>query len=349
MKNVAKKTLIGLMSIGIVLSTTACGQKKEQQPKDTSEVLVKYDGGVVTQNEFELEWKVQKVINPMFEQIATMIKDKAQLDEINRGTLKNIVAKKYLSAKASTKANKAGKDAIEEMMSKMKQQGGEEQFHASLKKNNLTKEQFNTSLQGQVTALKSKEEEVTENEVKKDFESKKDDYYKASVRHVLISFTDAKTKKERKKEAALKMAKEVKQKLDKGQDFVGIAKQYSEDPGSKDQGGLYKNAPINGWVANFKKAAQTLPLNKISDPIETEYGYHVMKVESRTEPNYTKLSSDEKNQIKTKLAVEKLQKFQINDLPKIIKEIKLPKIEEPKDQNQKPKKPTQPADTKGKK
>ena len=96
----------------------------------------------------------------------------------------------------------------------------------------------------------------------------------------------------------MKIAKEVKTKLDAGEDFAKVAKEYSEDPGSADNGGLYENTPVSNWVEAFKEAAKTLPINKISDPVETEYGYHVMKVESRTEADYSKLTDEQKKHSK---------------------------------------------------
>lgn len=73
---------------------------------------------------------------------------------------------------------------------------------------------------------------------------------------------------------------------------------YSEDPGSAEKGGLYENTPVSTWVEAFKEAAKTLPLNKISDPVETEYGYHIMKVEARTEADYAKLTAEQKETLK---------------------------------------------------
>jgi foldase protein PrsA len=110
---------------------------------------------------------------------------------------------------------------------------------------------------------------------------------------------------------ALKIAKEVKVKLDKGGDFAALAKEYSDDGGSKDNGGRYVNAQIGQWVTEFKNAAATLPINKISDPVKTSFGYHVMKVIDRKE---NKLA-DVKESLRTELADKLFSDFMTNDFP----------------------------------
>jgi foldase protein PrsA len=196
-----------------------------------------------------------------------------------------------------------------------------------LKAQNLTDQNIKDYMTRIMTVIKDKETGVTEDALKAEFEKNKDQFTTASVRHVLINFTDPKTQKERKKEDALKIAKEVKAKLDGGADFAEIAKKYSEDPGSAEKGGLYENTPVSTWVEAFKEAAKTLPLNKISDPVETEYGYHIMKVEARTEADYAKLTAEQKETLKSQLAAAEIDTFMQKDLEKIIKEVKLPKTE----------------------
>ncbi|MGN7309408.1 peptidylprolyl isomerase, partial [Bacillus subtilis] len=80
-------------------------------------------------------------------------------------------------------------------------------------------------------------------------------------------------------------------------------------------------------VEAFKEAAKTLPLNKISDPVETEYGYHVMKVEKRTEADYAKLTAEQKETLKSQLAAAEIDTFMTSELDKIVKEVNLPKTD----------------------
>ena len=90
------------------------------------------------------------------------------------------------------------------------------------------------------------------------------------VRHILV----------KTKEQAL----DIKKQLEGGADFAALAKKYSDDPGSKDNGGLYKNVEHGKMVAEFDKAAFELPVGKISDPVQTSFGYHILKVDAHRQP-----------------------------------------------------------------
>jgi peptidyl-prolyl cis-trans isomerase D len=86
------------------------------------------------------------------------------------------------------------------------------------------------------------------------------------VRHILV----------KTKEQAL----DIKKQLEGGADFAALAKKYSDDPGSKDTGGLYKNVEHGKMVPEFDKAAFELQPGKISDPVQTSFGFHILKVDA---------------------------------------------------------------------
>ncbi|MBU5356336.1 peptidylprolyl isomerase [Paenibacillus silvae] len=322
-KKVGKVLSVGLVAVLSLSLLAACGKKEEAkapESKDTSAVVATYDGGTITANEFDLEQRVMKFLYPEYAQMMDM-------DDFKEYLVKQEVAYEYLSGKASAEAKTAGAKTATEQFDKMKASVKEDQWTEMLKAQNLTDQNIKDYMTRIMTVIKDKETGVTEDALKAEFEKNKDQFTTASVRHVLINFTDPKTQKERKKEDALKIAKEVKAKLDGGADFAEIAKKYSEDPGSAEKGGLYENTPVSTWVEAFKEAAKTLPLNKISDPVETEYGYHIMKVEARTEADYAKLTAEQKETLKSQLAAAEIDTFMQKDLEKIIKEVKLPKTE----------------------
>jgi parvulin-like peptidyl-prolyl isomerase len=73
----------------------------------------------------------------------------------------------------------------------------------------------------------------------------------------------------------------IKQQLDAGADFATLAKQYSEDTGSKAQGGELGWFGKDQMVAEFADAAFKLQPGQVSDPVKTQYGYHLIKLEER--------------------------------------------------------------------
>lgn len=81
---------------------------------------------------------------------------------------------------------------------------------------------------------------------------------------------------------ALALIVEVQQKLSAGEDFAVLAEQYSDDPGSKTQGGdLGWFARDSGLVKEFEDAAFQLQAGQVSDPVRTQFGYHLIKVLER--------------------------------------------------------------------
>jgi parvulin-like peptidyl-prolyl isomerase len=80
---------------------------------------------------------------------------------------------------------------------------------------------------------------------------------------------------------ALALINEIKQKLDAGGDFSALAKEYSEDTGSKAEGGELGWFSKSQMVTEFADAAFSLQPGQVSDPVKTQYGYHLIKVEER--------------------------------------------------------------------
>ncbi|MGB3487500.1 MAG: peptidylprolyl isomerase [Xanthobacteraceae bacterium] len=86
------------------------------------------------------------------------------------------------------------------------------------------------------------------------------------ARHILVQTEDE--------------AKAIKAELDKGADFAKLAKEKSKDPGASDGGdlGFFTKEQM---VPEFSKVAFTLEPGKISDPVKTQFGWHIIKVEEK--------------------------------------------------------------------
>jgi peptidyl-prolyl cis-trans isomerase C len=124
---------------------------------------------------------------------------------------------------------------------------------------------------------------VTDAEVKKFYQDNPDKFKmpeRVRAAHILVSTMDPTTQQtlplEKKKEK-LKLANELKARADKGEDFAALVKQYSDDPGSKNKGGEY-TFKRGQMVPEFEAAAFSMKVNQISDPVETQFGYHIIKL-----------------------------------------------------------------------
>lgn len=310
-----KILLIALVAVVSISVISGCS-------KSGDNVVATYDGGKITASQFDLEQRIMLLLSPELQQYT-------QVEEFRQGLIKQEIAYNYLAAHADDKSKDAAVKQADSQISQMKTQLGDEQFQAMLDSQKVSEQEFKDYMVRVMTVVQSESSKATDAEVKAQFDKTKDDFTVASVRHILIGLTDP-AGKERSKDDALKMAKDIKAKLDAGADFATLAKQYSEDPGSKDNGGLYKDTEVSTWVDEFKNAALTLPLNKISDPVETSYGYHVMRVESRTPKTFDQLTSEQIDTLKSAVGSQKLDDFMSGDLEKkVIKSIKLPKVKAP--------------------
>ena len=98
------------------------------------------------------------------------------------------------------------------------------------------------------------------------------------TRHLLLEINPS---EESLNEAFIK-TKKIREEIVSGLLFEDAAKQYSEDPGSKDLGGDLGYVPRGTFVKEFEKAAWTIDLETLSIPIKTKYGYHLIEVLQRT-------------------------------------------------------------------
>lgn len=311
-------TMVGVLSISLL---AACGNSDDTSAasEDNSAIVVKYDGGEITENEFNTELNIMKFMSPQYAQLLEM-------DEFREYLVEQQVVYEYLSNQASEEAKKAGAEEAETQLAAMKEQvGGEDEWKSMLEEYDLTENDIKNYMTRVLTIVQDKSAKVTEDQLKAQYDADPEQFITATVRHVLINFQDPDTQEDRPEGEALKIAKEVKAKLDKGEDFATVAKEYSEDPGSADNGGLYEDTAINSWVDAFKEAVKTLEIGKISDPVETEYGYHIIKVEKRTEPTFDQLTQEQKDTLTNTIINTEIQTFMDEKLDGIMEgDIKLP-------------------------
>ncbi len=82
------------------------------------------------------------------------------------------------------------------------------------------------------------------------------------------------------KEQKKAKAEELLQKAKNGEDFAALAKEFSEDPGSKDKGGLYENITEGAFVPEFEKVAFSMKPGEVyPELVPTKFGYHIIKLE----------------------------------------------------------------------
>ncbi len=161
-----------------------------------------------------------------------------------------------------------------ELQKVIEQAGGRETFDKMLEYYSYTEEDFKKDIRSNTGIRKLLEPniKITDEEMKEYFEKNKaiyDQPEQVKASHILV-----------KDEAT---AKEVKSKLDAGEDFAKLAKEYSTDSGTKDDGGNLGYFTKDDMVKEFSEAAFALKVNEISGPVKSSYGYHIIKVLDKKE------------------------------------------------------------------
>jgi foldase protein PrsA len=287
---------------------------------DLSTIVATYEGGQVTRGEFEKYLRISLLLDPKNAQYDND-------DNYKTFMLKQMVGQKILFARLSDDLKKTVNTTVDEQLiglnEYLKDSSGQDP-KTVLSKNNLSDADIQYYAEIVIGSQKWTDTSISEDKIQAAYDqkvsSKSEDLITASVRHILIGVNDDKGNPRTKEELAKKV-KEVQDKLSSGGDFAALAKQYSEDAGSKDNGGLYADAAVGKWVDAFKKAALTLDLNKISEPVETELGFHIMRVEARSTLPYERV----KGEIKAQLSSDGVKQFNENELPSLIQKIEIPK------------------------
>ena len=109
------------------------------------------------------------------------------------------------------------------------------------------------------------------------------------------------------KDEALKKSQELLERARKGEDFAKLATENSDDQGSKDKGGEYDFFAHGKMVPEFEKAAFALQPGQISEPVETQFGYHIIKLEERRAAAAPTADDKVRQQIVEKLKQEKIE------------------------------------------
>ena len=181
--------------------------------------------------------------------------------------------------------DKALNQQIENIIS---QTGGKEQAEAVLgKKISEFKRSYRDDMRGKLLAEKytsslTSSISVSRGDVVDFYNTYKDSIpsfptlYK--THHILLEIKPS----EKSQKTAYEKTLNIKKEITLGLSFEEAAKKYSSDPGSKDKGGNLGYVSRGVFVDEFEKVVFTVEKNKLTDPVKTQYGYHLIEVLERT-------------------------------------------------------------------
>lgn len=237
--------------------------------------------------------------------------------------LENLIRVQLLNNRANDADKAKAKADVEKRISDIKSRAGTaELFQKQLQSVGLTEDELKAKMLEELTAeavlRRELNVEIKPEDVKKYFEDNPGEFeVPETVRaaHVLISTKDPtdtnnppalqRDLSEVQKKEKLKLAEDVLKKARAGEDFAKLAKEYSDDPGSKDKGGEYTFAR-GQMVKPFEDAAFSMNTNQVSDIVTTQYGYHIIKLFEKS-PAHTLDFDKVKDDIKEALTARELR------------------------------------------
>ena len=198
------------------------------------------------------------------------------------------------------------------------------QLQEMLKREGRTLESYKNHIRDQILVSKITQFEignrvkVSEKSIIKYYKKNQKEFWeegKVRTRHIL--FISERGSSENRRRAKLRQAKKVLSEIRKGSDFSKLAIKYSEDVSASSGGdvGFVKRGKM---VREFEEAVFSLKPGQISDIVETEYGYHIIKVDEVL-PGKTLTLKDVKNRIHKILSMQKQKQVYddwINELKK---------------------------------
>ena len=95
-------------------------------------------------------------------------------------------------------------------------------------------------------------------------------------RHILIQTSEVRSQSQAKK-----LIYEIKEKLINGESFEILARLYSDDPGSKLDGGILDWSSTDKYATAFKNALDNSKINEVTEPFESSFGWHIAEVLDR--------------------------------------------------------------------
>jgi len=122
--------------------------------------------------------------------------------------------------------------------------------------------------------------------LQKYYDDHKSEFEKAKARHILVRFQGSRVplkagQKELTDAEALEKAKALRARILKGEDFAVLAKAESDDTGSGANGGDLGSFGRGQMVPEFEVAVFTLKPGDVSEPVKTQFGYHLIQVQER--------------------------------------------------------------------
>jgi peptidyl-prolyl cis-trans isomerase C len=210
---------------------------------------------------------------------------------VYRGILDNLITRELLFQEALARKIKVDDKAVQQAYDQSRAQAqSEDAWKVQLARQGFTPETFRAEIRTQQTlrafmaevSSKTTEQDVTDTEIRAYYDGHPNEFdvpERFDASHILVALAsnapaDMRDKQRAKAQALLDRAR-------KGADFAKLARENSDDPGSAKQGGQLSPFAGDRMVKPFADAVSALKPGELSGVVETQFGYHIIKLHKR--------------------------------------------------------------------
>jgi foldase protein PrsA len=323
-----KKILVAVLASATLFSISGCSMIEKTPEAIANSAVAIVNGEKITRAELDKDPNTLQVIQQAKQQYGDNYSQneeavsaiKSQKEQI----LDNMITEKVLSQKAKElnilPSDSKVKSDAKAQIDKMKKQyfgGDETKFAEALKQQGFTEQALtemyvaqirNQEIQENIAKSLTKNLKITDKQVKDYYDKNKDKFTeqptKMHLEHILVKTEDE--------------AKKVKKRLDSGESFAKVAKEVSQDTSNKDKGGDLGEISVDdtNYDAQFMAGAKALKEGQISNPVQSSFGWHIIKCIKKTEypvKEFSKVKSQIKSQLendqKTKIMSQKTSEW----------------------------------------
>ena len=298
-----RPTFAGFFAIALAALAVGCGTSSDSGDVPTDSVAVVGDR-TITKSDFDdlvqyakRSYDAQK---KPFPKVGT-----EEYAQIRDQAVRFLVQRAQFEVKADDLGVDVSDDAVDKRIEdyiKERHKGNKQKFQEELKQQGLSDEDAREIIRANLIqdALYKKvtaDVKVTDEQTRDYYGKNKSQYGTPEsrlVRHVLV----------KEKALADRLYDQLK---NKGADWAGIAKRYSQDPGSKDKGGRY-TATKGQVVPEFEKAVFSMKTNAVTKPVKTQFGFHIIQALAPIKKGSTTPYNQVKEAIRQQLVQDKKNK-----------------------------------------
>jgi len=275
----SKKVIFAVVIQSLIFPLAAIAD--DPAPSKPVKVAV-VNGKAIAYKDFERKMKIitQQVMRGQPGQLPEALMDRAKTEAVNQ-----LVSEELLYQESMKQKLKLDDGVVDKELQALKSRfDNDAQYQETLKKMDLSEDQLKQQIGRQATIRKLLEKEVmskialSKEDAKKYFQSNSAEFHqpeRVRAQHILVKLEPGAD--EQKRAQARKKLEGVKKRVLAGEDFGKLAKEYSEGPSNVREGdlGYFTRGRM---VKPFEDAAFKLAPNEISDIVETQFGFHLIKV-----------------------------------------------------------------------